>query len=203
MTRAATYLLFAGAISAAGLAFGGCGSSEGGPQASAPDSARIATTRRADGAQGVKLVCPERKSLAKNLSITNGFTDRKIYPVVTGVNCDAWSGTGNPGYMNGEEIQPGQTLRLNVEVAAGDGSTRRGPSSDPRMWTIDVGQTTVAHLDKPVTVHVFSQLPSRLVFLKQPDGNWSCRAMRIPDARGGFMSVSSACRTGEITIGPG
>ena len=197
MTRAATHLVFAGAIAAVGLAFGGCGASDGGSQASSTDSARTATTRQAAGAQGVKLVCPEKKSKGSTLSITNGFKDRKIYPVMTGVDCNGWSGTGNPGYMNGEEIQPGQTLKLHVEEAQGAPTTST-------TWTMDVGQTTVASLDPPVTVRVWLGSHGYAVRTAwRPNETWSCRARRVPDSRGGFISVSPACDQEDITIGPG
>lgn len=158
--------------------------------------------RQAAGAQGVKLVCSERKSQGSDLYITNGFKDRKIYPVVTGVNCDAWSGTGNPGYMNGEEIQPGQTLKLHLKVA-----TVRPNFSDAgrsRIWTMDVGQGTVGYLDAPVPVSLYSACcEAHRTELLQPNGDYDCKAIKVPDPRGGFIRLSPSCKyPATITISP-
>ena len=81
----------------AGLVASGCGSSSSDSTTGGPDGAREGSSqeRNVRSAAGIdnRKTCPESRSRGDQVVIINRL-DRYVWPIVTGVDCEGWSGTG-------------------------------------------------------------------------------------------------------------
>ena len=185
MKRIATSMIAIAAF--AGLVASGCGSSSSdsttvGPEGAREGSSQDRNVRSAAGRDNRK-TCPERLSLGNQVVIINRL-DRYVWPIVTGVNCSGWSGTGNPTFLNGRFIQNGLRTLLHIETA-----TVSAQSS--RDWTMNIG-TDASPILVELSIEIFDGATSPSLTLKDGErtGEYGFWSVRIPDGAGGFVKVS-------------
>ena len=169
----------------AGLVASGCGSSSSdsttvGPEGAREGSSQDRNVRSAAGRDNRK-TCPERLSLGNQVVIINRL-DRYVWPIVTGVDCEGWSGTGNPTFLNGRFIQNGLRTLLHIEEA-------RSGRASAFDWTMNIG-TDASPILVEFSMNYRGGSGQASLALKDADRSSGYRSVRIPDGAGGFVKVS-------------
>ena len=168
----------------AGLVASGCGSSSSDSTIGGSGGAREASSqdRNVRSAAGIdnRKTCPERRSDGARIVIINRL-DRYVWPIVTGVDCEGWSGTGNPTFLNGRFIQNGLRTLLHIETAQSGGA-----SPD---WTMNIG-TDASPILVEFSMNYRGGSGQASLALKDADRSSGYRSVRIPDGAGGFVKVT-------------
>jgi len=170
-----------------GLVLAGCGSEGATTSSTAP--------QRSTAGDGL-ITCPEQQRFVRYLTVRNTTAD----PIILNagdVECDGWSGTGNPSIFNNRQLMPGAEFR---------GQLNRGAEAPrPSYFTLYLGRTAQQRLRLAGTHNV-----SDFNVLREGAGTsgWGCGGSPtsplsvLPGPYGDSFSVSMPCEHDPtLTIG--